>query len=697
VYRIDLLRGSLAAGEVLSTEDMLTYLHTTVSDRWHPISCPVLPIDLDVLLADRSFYGGWYPHWGDPPLQPGDPDDRVHVRIASISGYPGASIVGMVRGLEAKDIDFRWVTRWICEDKYQQGKLLRKTEKAWVGEEKGFMDRISENVTARGTRVTNVDAEVKGEQVLQARREFASEVTAYGQFGSMLVTWHEDKHQAEENLLELLHVFEGAGFTMTREREHATAMWFASHPGNKLDGVRQTPQKSLTLAHLRPGLSATYMGPARDEHLQGRPWYVVHGEGTTRFNVVNHVLDNGHYLVLGPTRAGKSVTLAHQVWSWLHGYPGAQAFPFDKDLSMRCLTLCAGGIHADLGTGHFRIQPFRLVNDPIEAAWAGAWVRAICAAKGVANKPGLNSFLDDAIEQLGKQPISQRTVTEYSRILRVKSNKLDRDPGRPTGNGSYAKPQWQQQLQVVHREVLDALRPFEQGGQYGFALDHSGDDLLNETSHFITFEMATLLSLTPLLDPMLSAVFHRLEGRFDTRRPTNIPLDEGAILAAVPAIGKQGKEWLMTRAKKNVSIGFATHSIAQIFGDLDNTLGALLFEGCQTMFALPNPAARTPKMAKAYESLGFNDTEIQLISRMRPQRECYYSSPHGKQRYRLELSPFLLSILARNSQADHARMDAILAREGREGFARDWLTEEGHHEEVKAIERWQEEFQHAAD
>ena len=101
-------------------------------------------------------------------------------------------------------------------------------------------------------------------------------------------------------------VLQRHGFTCKHEREHAVDAWLATHPGNREDSVRRTPQSTFTLAHLMPGLSAVYTGAAWDEALQEPSWYVAHTRGRTRFNVNAYVMDNGHYLVLGPTRAGRA-------------------------------------------------------------------------------------------------------------------------------------------------------------------------------------------------------------------------------------------------------------------------------------------------------------------------------------------------------------------------------------------------------
>jgi type IV secretory pathway VirB4 component len=132
---------------------------------------------------------------------------------------------------------------------------------------------------------------------------------------------------------------------------------------------------------------------------------------------------------------------------------------------------------------------------------------------------------------------------------------------------------------------------------------------------------------------------------------------------------------MVTTAKKNVSLGFFTHSLTQVF---ESPLGGLLIESCPTTFVLPNSAARTPALAAVYEKVGFNAAEIAMIASLRPQRDCYYTNELlGKRPFSLYLSPLLLSIIARNTAEDHELMDTILARDGPQGFAPAWVRAQG--------------------
>ena len=142
----------------------------------------------------------------------------------------------------------------------------------------------------------------------------------------------------------------------------------------------------------------------------------------------------------------------------------------------------------------------------------------------------------------------------------------------------------------------------------------------------------------------------------------------------------------MTSAKKNVSLGFSTHSLSQVFG---SALGPLLEEGCPSRFFLPMTAALEPNIADIYRRLGLTDTALRTIATSRPQRDVYYVCKElGQRTFSLPLGPLALACLARNTVDDHALMDALLAQEGPEGFAARWLEVHGFQEEAHDVERW---------
>jgi type IV secretory pathway VirB4 component len=213
----------------------------------------------------------------------------------------------------------------------------------------------------------------------------------------------------------------------------------------------------------------------------------------------------------------------------------------------------------------------------------------------------------------------------------------------------------------------------------GHLLDSDHEDLAEGPLH--TFEQRTLLNTPSLVTAVMSYVFHELEMRASTEYPTLVPMDDAAVTWAIPDYEKQGKEWMVTKAKKNWSLGFFTHSLEQVFG---SALGTLLIESCPTTFALPNKAAMAPAIHAIYQRLGFTATEIRQIAEARAQRDCYYHCEGvGKRLFSLPLSPLLLAMLARNRAEDHLAMDRIVAEHGPDDFAYWWLHEQGFAEDAE--------------
>jgi type IV secretory pathway VirB4 component len=671
-YLMYLLRGMLAVGRPLTDDETLTYLHNSVSDRWHPVRLPALPIDIDIFLCDRPFRGGWYPHWGPVP-QPGMPDDRTHLRVCSIQGYPPQSLANAMQALDHLGFPYRWSTRWIAMEQQTQQYLLQRVQRQWVGQEKTMRDVLMEKASRKETRILNTTATNFATDADEARQELGADVVAFGDFTSTVTVWDRDLMVAERRLEDVRQMFEARGFTTIKETEHATAAWLSSLPGNRADNVRRTPQHSLTFAHLAPGLAAAWPGAERDDYLDGPPWFLATTETNTLFRVVNHVLDVGHTLVLGPTGSGKSTLLGLMTAQWLK-YPRAQAFVFDVGRTARCMCLCLGGHWYDLGSEAVAFQPLRRCHEPAWRRWGFDWLVSLMDDARMTITGSLQAYLQLGLDRLAKNPAPKRTLTELELILTAQSRQTEVSASKRTA--------LQETLLTEHMAIRQVIHGLTRGTAHGNLLDSDHDDLQEGYLH--VFEQEDLLKLTHLVGPVTRYLFHAVEERFSTDTPTWLPMDEAAIAWIVPGIsgghelsdyGEQGREWMMTTRKRGVSLGFFTHSISQVFA---SPLGLLLMESCPTWYMLPNKAASSPELADIYRRMGFNDAQIQLITTARPQRDVYYRAEMlGKRLLSVPLSDLELAMMARNDDADHRLMDQMLAEHGREGFLRAWLDTQG--------------------
>lgn len=664
-YLVYLLRGMLAVGRPLTTDEILTYLHNCVSDRWHPVRLPALPIDIDIMLCDRPWHGGWYPSFGTAPLIPGAPDDRTHIRICSIQSYPPQSVANAMQAIDHLGFPYRWATRWIAMERQTQEYLLARIQRQWYGQRKSMRDLLMEKASRKETAILNTTAEHFATDADEARQEVGADVVAFGDFTATVTVWDQDPAVAERRLEDVMQIFDARGFVTIREREHATAAWLSSMPGNRADSVRRTPQHSLTLAHLAPGLAAAWTGPERDAYLDAPPWFFAHTEGSTLFRAVNHVLDVGHTLILGPTGSGKSTLLGLMTAQWLTRYRGAQAFVFDVGRTARCLCHCLGGHWYDLGSETVAFQPLARCDEAAWQRWGFDWLVSLMDDAQLPITGSLQAYLLLGLERLAHNPKRLRTLTELELILTAQS--------RGTEVSASKRTALQEKLLTEHMQIRQTIHPLTKAGAHGNLLDSDHDDLQDGPLH--VFEQEVVLTLTHVVGPLTRYLFHAVQERFSTDTPTWLPMDEAAITWALPDYQEKGKEWMMTTRKRGVSLGFFTHSISQVFA---SDLGPLLMESCPTWYMLPNPAAKSPELAAIYTRMGFNDNQIELISTARPQRDVYYRAERlGKRLLSVELSPVELAMLARNDEEDHRLMDAILARHGREGFVKAWLAAQG--------------------
>jgi len=230
--------------------------------------------------------------------------------------------------------------------------------------------------------------------------------------------------------------------------------------------------------------------------------------------------------------------------------------------------------------------------------------------------------------------------------------------------------------------LKSALHPFTLEGPHGRLLDADHESL--SLADTVCFEMEELMHAKGAVAPVITYLFHRLEARFDGK-PTLLILDEAWLFLDDPMFAARIREWLKTLRKKNVSVVFATQSLADI---ANSTIAPALVESCPTRIFLPNERAQEPQSRETYQRFGLNARQIELISRAAPKRDYYYQSPLAARVFDLGLGPIALSVCGASSPEDQARMDRIWAETEGDGFAACWLIEKGLPWAAELLARW---------
>ena len=624
----DLLAGVMPEIGWLDDGETLSYLHTTVSTRRHRVGVPEVPFHLDMLLTDVPLLGGLAPMLGDE-----------HLRVTTLRGFPTSTWPGILDDLNRLGFAYRWSTRFVCLDKDEAEGELGRLRRQWFAKRKSVLALLRETLFQQESPLLNTDASNKAADADAALQALGSDQVAFGYLTSTVTVLDADADLADEKLRRVERVIQGRGFVTIAESLNSVEAWLSSIPGNAYANVRQPVVSTLNLAHLMP-LSAVWAGPERNAHLDGPPLIVTRTEGATPFRLVTHVGDVGHTLVVGPTGMGKSVLLATLAMQFRR-YKGSRIFAFDMGRSMRATVLGLGGEHYDLGgNGAIAFQPLARVNEEGSRSRAAEWVEGRLLQEGVAVGPDEKVAIWSALGSLGGAPVEQRTLTGLSLLLQ--SNTL-----------------------------RQALAPYVLGGAHGKLLDSDLDYL--STADVQCFEMEELMPSKAAVLAVLGYLFARLEERFDGA-PTLLILDESWLFLDDPIFSARIRQWLKTLRKKNVSVIFATQSLADI---KDSSIAPAIIESCASRIFLPNSQATEPQIRSIYEGFGLNARQIEIVANAQPKRDYYYQSRAGNRLFDLDLGPVALAFAGASSPQDQQTIDHVLRDAGVPGFAGGWLRHRG--------------------
>src|SRR5688572_21324120 len=625
--------------DVLGDVETLTYLHSVISNRRHPVAVPDIPTHLDGVICDTPFLGGIEPKLGDQ-----------HLRVLSVLGFPNITTPGLLDALNDLGFAYRWTTRWTALDKTEATRHLTRLRRQWFAKRKSVGAILREVMFNRESALVDSDADNKAADADEALQELGADDVAFGYLTTTVVVSDRDARQASEKLLAIERIINGRGFVTIRETLNAVEAWLGSLPGNPYANVRQPIVHSLNLAHMMP-VSAVWAGPESNRHLNAPTLMMTETRGSTPFRLDLHVGDVGHALMVGPTGAGKSVLLALLALQFRR-FIGAQVVLFDRGRSARAASLAMGGESTELGLeGTLSLQPLARIDEPGEIAFALQWVTTLLTAEGVRVTPDVKDAVWTALQNLASAPVQERTLTGLAVLIQSSA-------------------------------LVAALTPYTLEGAYGRLLDGSSESLT--VTDVLHFEMEALMQHKALIAPVLTYLFHRLEARFDGR-PTLLILDEAWTFLDDALFAARIREWLKTLRKKNVAVLFATQSLADIER---STIASALIESCPTRIFLPNDRALEPQARLVYERFGLNARQIEILSLAAPKRDYYAQTARGNRLFELGLGPVALALCGASSPDDQRLIDRCIAGGAATGFASRFLDAKGLAWAAELIGRW---------
>ena len=230
---LDMIGGVMPEAAWLSSNETLTYLHSTISTRAQRIALPATPMHLDALLADETLVGGLAPQLG-----------VQHLRTLTLTGFPAATVPGMLDDLNRLGFGYRWTTRAICLDKVAAQKMLTRIRRLWFAKRKSLAAIFKEVMTNEASVLVDSDAANKSAEADQALQELGADIAGFAYVTTTITVLDETPHDADLRLATVEKIVRGRDFACIAETLNAVEAWLGSLPGNAYANVRQSPRRT---------------------------------------------------------------------------------------------------------------------------------------------------------------------------------------------------------------------------------------------------------------------------------------------------------------------------------------------------------------------------------------------------------------------------------------------------------------------
>ncbi|QQE11313.1 hypothetical protein JD969_17720 [Planctomycetota bacterium] len=620
---VSLLGGVVKEVNVLKNEDLLSFLHSTVSSRTHRVAVPDCPIDIAEKMTDSPLDIGLGLRLGGH-----------HVSMIGVRNWVNVTEPNMLDSLFMLPFEFRWCIRFLPMSRQMAHSHVTKLKRHWFSKRKNLFTLMKEMASKEESQLEDPDARVKADDADHALAMIGSDDASFGYTTMSFCVWDVTSEAAESKANVLREATDRSGWITQIESTNAFEAWLGTIPGHAYANVRRPITSSHNFCDVSP-LMHQCAGERWCDHLNAPAlMQCATGASTTPYwlNIFPCGTDVGHTMIAGPTGAGKSTLLNLMAAQWMR-YEGAQVYIFDKGGSARVMTYAMNGQFYDLGEKEsaLQLQPLRELDSKLDRTRAFQWVIDVLTRENVPLSVSDKEHILEKIDQLSSRPQDERTISLLIAYL-----------------------------QFPH--LKQGLYNYSSEGAYGHLFDGDCDPL--GSNRWQAFELEGVYRMGLALPGVLSYLFNRLEDRFASARdvdagvdkngspitkPTLLILDEAWLFIDNDMFRGQIRDWLKTLRKRNVAVVFATQSLADIEA---SPIAATILESCQTRILLPNPTAAEKHMRRLYEELlGLNVEEMDKLSVAVAKHNYYVISDVGRRMVSLSLSKKQLEFVGASQPA----------------------------------------------
>ncbi len=629
----NMLAATFNSVHIADSDEMLTYLYSTISSNYQNVLTPELPWYLDEYLASGFMKT-------DPVTQYiVGPEEEEYICCASIHDWPGETTAGMLSSILSIPAEFRITTRFAFYSRDRARKVIEVARKTQFQKRRGAGAMFQEAVIKQESELQNTQAIALTADASEAMSLLAQGDMTYGLLTTTLITRNRNYALARRTLDDVKAAVNDRNFITKEETLGNFVAFLGSIPGNNEYNPRRFPVSTRNLAHFFL-LSVPWQGRPHNEHFakpevlgQDAPLMVCktsYGNGI--FYLAPHYMDVMHMMVIGPTGSGKSIFLNAYALFWLkYGRrplpdelcqvdtkpapknPLTKVIFFDKQKSSYYPCTNSGGTFIEINAepNSLKLNPFSRLESKEDITFTAQLVIEYLRLKNIALAPRDEGLIYQAVEDTAKHDLELRGFESFV--------------------GS-----------IMDKDIQAALDTFI-NGEYA-PLFKNGKDDLSFDSRFTTFELDWLMQKDAnLVYFVLSYLFHRIESQLELGGvPLALILDEAWLFLANRVFAPKIDDWLRTLRKYNVAVILATQNINDAHR---SSIFATILNACFIKILLPNPRALSQDNRPIYADMGLGEGDIYALSNAQPQLDYFYLSPYGKQMFQLGLGPTEIALL----------------------------------------------------
>lgn len=612
---LDQFAGSLDALGLrrLSGKALAGMLHRSISptSRQETIAVDYETSYLDTLLGDQPItVHARHLRFGGANVR--------HSATASIKAWPNTTQPGIFNVVQRIDAELDFTIAFRVLGKEEARRYIEDIRRHNANFSKSILGYFREAMSQG-----NAEATVDNTRLVQFEDadEALTDLGAGGSAGFMLATltvFGTGEKDVDLRFGQAMKTLNAAEFVFMRETIHQLSAWTGHIPGQTQEPVRWMLVSGHNYADCLP-VRFVRTGSAHNAYLtqqRGKPTPALttfQTDDRIPFFFHWHGSDLPHAIVIGPSRAGKSVLMMFLA-SQFNRYAPSQVFIFDKDLTCRIPTYMHDGQYLWLNKEDAPLNPLRRIESAEDMRWFANWVELLIESRGYSVTAEDEKEIWQTIKQVMEAKRSGVNVSLSSFAIQLKSH------------------------------LAEQLNSWVGEGQRSALFDNQEDAL--SFSDWTAMEMGMLYEDPRAARAFMDYAFHRIYQRLDGR-PTMIYVEEAWFMLEDARFANKVNDWLRTLAKKNALLVLTTQSLDELS---KSTAFVSMVDNIPNRIFLSNPNARA-SLELYMKKFGLRAAQVERIRTAVPKKQYYVCTPEGSRMVEARFPPEVLSFIRSDGKA----------------------------------------------